>query len=173
MTNNCLSKTAVNYGAMSGLASFIVFLALYFKGVNPLGNASWLGVWIPIVFIILSTKFYRTQCLEGFITYGQAMKIGLWTSFAAALLFSLLVYIFVTIIDGNVLELYKNEIRSGLEEIKYMLSKQLYEQLMENNEKETIAMIAYKDFFMKMVGGLIVSFITSAMYRKLPDEIQE
>jgi hypothetical protein len=173
MTGNCLSKTAVNYGAMSGLASFIVFLALYFKGVNPLGTASWLGAWIPIVFIILSTKFYRNHCLEGFITYGQGMKIGLWTSFAAALLFSLLVYIFVTAIDGNVIQLYKNEMQSGLEETKFMFSKQLYDEGMESIEKLNGTTIAYNDFFMKMIGGLIISFITSAMYRKLPDEIQE
>lgn len=173
MNTNPLLRTTLNYGALSGIASFIVFLAIYFKGMNPLGSVSWIGAWIPIVFICLSTKFYRDHYLSGFMTYGQAMKTGLLTALAASFLFVLLIYIFATVIDASIIEQYKNEMRSGMEETKFMFSREMFEQGMESIEKLTMATISYNDFFMKMIGALLVSLITAAVYRKQPAEFEE
>lgn len=173
MKTNPLLKTAINYGAMSALASFAVFVALYYKGLNPLGPGSWLGAWIPIVFICLGTNFYRSHCLNGFISYGQSFKIGFLISLASGFLFALLIYIFVTLIDGNVIEVYKEEMRIGMEEAKFIFSRDMYEQGLESIEKLTITTIAYNDFFMKVIGGVLVSLITAAIYRKQPAEFEE
>ena len=173
MKTNPLFRTALNFGAMSGLASFLVFLALYFKGLNPLGTASWLGAWIPVVFLCIATKNYRDHALGGFINYGQGMRIGLLTALAASFLFALLIYIFVTIFDSNVIELYKNEMKAGLEETKFMFSDEMFDKAMEGFEKLTIVTVAYNDFFIKMVGGLLVTFITAAIYRRVPKPFEE
>ncbi|HKR06345.1 MAG TPA: DUF4199 domain-containing protein [Bacteroidia bacterium] len=166
MNSNPLLKTAVNFGAMSGLGSFAVFLGLFYKGINPLGNASWLGAWIPVVFICIATKIYRDHFLAGEISYAQAMKIGLTTALAASFLFALLVYIFTTLIDDNVISMYKNEFLQGMEETKFMFSDEMYDQTIANMDKVTIINIAFTDFLAKMFGALLVTLITAAFYRK-------
>lgn len=166
MNSNPLLKTAVNFGAMSGLGSFAVFLGLYYKGINPLGNASWLGAWIPVVFICIATKICRDRFLAGEISYGQAMKIGLTTAMAASFLFALLVYIFATLIDNNVITMYKNEFLQGMEDTKFMFSDEMYEQTIESMDKITIINIAFTDFLAKMLGALLLTLVTAAIYRK-------
>lgn len=172
MNPNPFVRTILNYGALSGLASFAVFLALYYKGMNPMGAASWMGAWIPVVFICLATKRYRDDYNEGFLTYGQGFKTGLMTTFAASLLFALLVYIFATLIDHSMLEMYKTEMRNGMEETKFIFSDEMYERGLESIEKLTITTLAYNDFFMKMLGGLVVSLITAAIFRRQPPPLE-
>ncbi|MEP7171229.1 MAG: DUF4199 domain-containing protein [Bacteroidota bacterium] len=173
MNSNPLLKTAMNFGAMSGLGSFAVFLGLYYKGISPLGNASWLGAWIPVVFICIATKNYREHVLGGEISYGQAMKIGLTTAMAASFLFVLLIYIFATIIDGSVVEKLKAEQIEQLDFSKLYFGDDFYSDLKDNVEKLTIKEIAFNDFFMKMIGALLVTFVTAAIYRKQNPEIED
>jgi uncharacterized protein DUF4199 len=172
MNSNPLLKTAVNFGAMSGLCSFAVFLGLYYKGINPLGNASWLGWWIPVVFICIATKIYRDRFLAGEISYGQAMKIGLTTAMAASFLFVLLIYIFASLIDSNVVTMYKNEALKGMEETKFIFSDEMYEEAIESIEKINIRNIAFNDFLTKMFGALLVSLVTAAVYRRKKQEME-
>lgn len=162
----------MNFGAMSGLGSFAVFLALYYKGINPLGKAAWIGAWIPVVFICMATKIYRDRFLAGEISYGQGIKIGLTTAMAASFLFVLLVYIFASLIDYNVITMYKNEFFQNMEETKFMFSDEMYEQTIEDMHKSSIINIAFTDFFAKMLGAFIVTLVTAAIYRKQNAEME-
>jgi hypothetical protein len=172
MNTHPLFKTAINFGAMSGIGSFAVFLALYYKGINPLGNASWVGAWIPVVFICIATKYYRDHFLAGEISYGHAMKIGLLTAMAASILFALFVYIFVTLIDSTIVTTFKNEKLFELEETKFMFGDEFYDKMVDGIEKINISTIAFNDFFIKMIGGLLVTFVTAAVYRKKNPEME-
>jgi hypothetical protein len=166
-------RTALNYGAGIGISCFVVFLLIYFAGFNPLGNASWLGAWIPVVFICLSTRHFREQETEGFIGYGNAFRIGLLTAMAGALLFALIIYLFGTLIDSNLVTLYKNDVVEQLEQTKAFLGDSLYEKMMENVNQTTMFSISSGDFFTKCIGGLIVSLITAAVYKKDPPVFKE
>lgn len=161
-------RTTLNFGALSGLSGFLIFLALYYKGVNPLGQSSWLGSWIPVVFICISTKYIRNKLLGGFIAYWQAFRTGLLTGFFGALLFSLLIYIFGRIIDPSLVDLYKNEALQSLEETKFLFSDAFYEDSLKSINDISISQLAYNDFFMKLLGAALVSLITAAVYRKQP-----
>lgn len=168
-----LWRTALNYGAMSGLTSFLIFLALYYKGMNPLGPASWLGAWIPIVFICLSTKYYRDRILGGFISYWQGFRTGMLTAICGSFLFALFIYSFTKIFDGTIVEAFKSDALRGMEDAKYIFSDEMYDQGIESIEKINMGNIATNDFFTKILGGLLISFITAAFYRRLPSEIEE
>ena len=80
-------KTALNYGALSGLVSFIVFLILYWMNFNPLGPSSWLGAWVPIIFMVLATRHYRNYENGGFLMYWNGFRISFLTACAAAFVF--------------------------------------------------------------------------------------
>ncbi|MFI5220132.1 MAG: DUF4199 domain-containing protein [Bacteroidia bacterium] len=168
-----LWRTALNFGAMSGISSFGLFLILYVKGINPLGPSSWLGAWIPVVFICIATRYYRDRILGGFITYWQGFRTGMLTAICGSFLFALFIYSFAKIYGTDIVELFKNDAIQGMEDAKYILGDDLYDQGMESLEKITIGTMASNDFFTKMLGAVLVCLITAAAYRKLPSPIDE
>lgn len=163
-------RTALQYGAYSGLSCFAFFLLLYYSGHNPLGKWSWLGAWIPIVFIAVGTKHFRDVVLDGYINYGKALSIGTLISAAAAITFSLLVYCFGSVIATSLAEMQFNDAVNTLEKGKDILGEEWYEktmtQLEESKNTITTASIAFNDFFSKSLGGFIVSLIVAAFYKR-------
>lgn len=163
-----LVHIALNYGALSGLSCFGMFLLLYFLGFNPLGSISIVGIWIPVVFICLSTKTYRENELEGFMSYKQGIKIGFFTALSGGLLFAFLIYIFGRIIDENLVENYKKEFIVQLEATKSFFSDKMYDMYMTSINEQTMSKLAFSEFISKAIGGLIVSLITAAIFKKQP-----
>ena len=129
-------KTALNYGALSGVGSFLVFLALYFMNLNPLGPASWMGAWVPLLFMVLATRHYRHYENGGFLRYWQGFRIGFLTASSGALLFGALAWLFVTLVDITVLERFKQESLEALEltegMLKSMMGDSAFEQSVES-----------------------------------------
>ena len=166
MNQNSVLKTALQYGAYSGLSSFIFFLVIYFTGHNPLGAASWLGAWIPIVFIVLGTKYHRNNDLEGYMNYGRGLGIGTLIALCASIIISMSIYIFGTVVDAKILEPYLNEMMEATEKAKSFMSEELYDKGMEQITKMTMKDVAWSNFYNVILGGFIVSLITAAIYRK-------
>jgi hypothetical protein len=48
MNQSNLTRTALHYGVMSGLAVFLFNFLLYASGNNIFGPISMLGLWIPV-----------------------------------------------------------------------------------------------------------------------------
>ncbi len=172
MLNPPVFKTALNFGAMSALAGFAVFLGLYYSGYNPLGPSSWAGAWIPILFMVLGIKNYRDHASNGYVSYWKAFRCGLLIASCGAFLYSLLVYIFGTIVDQQLLESFKAESLIYLEQTeelsKSVFGESVYQASVDNIQKSTMSTIASQEFFNKMFGGFLVSFITAAFLRKNP-----
>lgn len=163
---NPSGKVILNYGAMSGLSCFGFFLLLFTLGWNPLGQISWLGAWIPVIFIALSTGYFRDKLSGGYITYGHAFRIGFLTACCGAFMFDSLVYIFGTFINNTILDTYKTDMLTELEKTKSMFGERFYELSMESLEKTTMYNIVSSDFFLKVLGGALTALITSGFYRK-------
>jgi hypothetical protein len=161
-------RTAMHYGALSGIGSFLIFIAIYWKGSNPLGAASWLGAWIPVVFICISIKYFRDKLLGGFITYGQAFKTGLMTTVCASALFEFMVYIFGYFTHEAFLQAHIQEALMGLEQSKMFFNDELYAEMEKEIENLTMNKVVLNDFFTKMLGGVIVSLFAAAYYRRNP-----
>jgi hypothetical protein len=165
-------KTALNYGALSGLLSFAFFLILYWSGLNPLGPASWMGVWIPVLMMVLSTRHYRQYENGGFLAYWQGFRTGFFTAASSAFVFGALVWLFVTVIDGEVLELYKQESLQAFEltegMMKSMVGDSAFEQSIENINNMEIGDLVSADVFNKILGGLLTAFITAAFLKREP-----
>jgi Protein of unknown function (DUF4199) len=165
-----LLKSSLNFGALSGLACFAVFLLLYFAAANPLGNSSWLAAWIPVVIICISTKHYRENELEGFISYGQAWNIGALTGIAGAILHALLMYIFLKVYDNSLVESFKAENIRQLESMESQLSNvfssSVYDTALESYQRLDVKTVCSSDFFNKTIGAILVSLITAAVYKR-------
>lgn len=168
-------KIAVNYGAMSGLACFAMFLLLYYSGLNPIGPASWLAVWIPPLFIFLAIRRFRDVELAGFINYSSALMTGIFTATSGALLYALIVYIFGTLIDPAMIDNFKEMMLADFEKSEEMMRSiigdSMYEQSLEEMKKTTLKSIAMNDFFTKCMGGGIISVIAAAIMKRKPPEV--
>ncbi len=172
MKENYFVKTALHYGAMSGLSVFMFFMVLYFTGNNIFSSTSLLGIWIPIVFISLATRFHRDHHLMGAINYGQGFGMGIMTTFFSATLFGLAFYLFGTLYEGDLLSAYKLQASMSLEEGKSLLSDSLYDKAMESIDLVTMASLSFSESFNKIIGGIIISLITAAVFRQQKQEIE-
>lgn len=170
-----LWKVALHFGAMSGLLSFLGFLLIYFSGNSPFGKLSWLGAWIPVLFIVLATRYFRDHLSDGNIKYVEALRIGINTVFAASFLFALLVYIFGTVIDAGIVAQYKAEALEefskaeefyGDEFMDNYMGENATNQAIENIEETTLYRITFADFSTKMLGGFLVTLITSWIFSR-------
>lgn len=166
-------KTSLNYGALSGLGSFIFFYILYALDKNPLGASSWAGAWIPVLFMVLATRHYRNHENLGYVTYWQAFRIGFLTAAGGALLFGALTWLFVMLIDNAVLDLFKQESLQSLELteglMKSIIGESAFEQSVENINSMTMNDVCTSDIFNKVIGGLLSAFITAAFLRREPN----
>src|SRR4051812_38544834 len=114
-------KISLNYGAMSSVACFAMFLLIYWLGKNPLGPASWFAVWIPPVIIVMCIRYFRDQIRGGYISFGDAFFTGFLTAASCGLLYALMVYIFGTLIDSSILDGLKESSLAELEEGESMV----------------------------------------------------
>lgn len=163
-------RTALNFGALSGLGSFVFFLGLYFSDMNPLGPISWFGAWIPILFMVLGSVFYRNNENNGFLNYWVAFRIGFVTATSAAMIFGALIWIFVTVIDSTVLDLYKQESLNALEMtegmMKNMMGETAFDQSVERIANMDMLDVAASEVLNKILGGVLCAFITAAFVRR-------
>ncbi|MBS1763409.1 MAG: DUF4199 domain-containing protein [Bacteroidetes bacterium] len=165
-----MTRYAIHYGGILGASAFAVFLILYLSGVNPLGNASWVGAWIPIVVIARSVKMYREHECEGFITYGNAFRTGVTTAIMGGILSALLIFIFCTVIDSSVVDRFRDDSLAQLElmetQFKGLLNEATYDKLVEDYQSLDIKTIALSEFMSKSFSGFILSLIIAAVYKK-------
>jgi hypothetical protein len=178
MNSPPLLKTALNYGALCAVSCFLVFLGMYWAGINPLGTmTTWLDSWIPVVFMILATLHYRNRENQGMITYWQAFRMGFLTASFGALLYGAMVWIFGTMGDGQFLDLIRQERLAAMElsedMMKNFVGDSAFEQAVENITNMDMADVATEDILNKVFGGLLCAFITAAFTRREPRYTEE
>jgi hypothetical protein len=166
MNQSNLTLTALHYGVISGLAVFTFYFLLYATGNNLFGPASMLGVWIPVVFIVLATRSHRDQNLGGSLSYGQGVAIGIMTTVFSVTLFGLSFYLFGVLYAAELIEFYKSQAAEGLERGKDFVSEALLDKALEGLEQATMSSLAFSESFNKFLWGGVVSLVTAGVMRK-------
>jgi hypothetical protein len=173
MNNSSQVRTAMKYGAFSGLSTFIVAVILYIIGKNPLGTLSWFGFWIPILFIVLGIQYHRDKDLGGFINYGRGVGTGFLITLFSAIFFCAVMYMFFAFFATDVLEIHKAESVDALERSKSFLGDTWYDRGMEAIEKMTVGDMVLGEFQRKIIGGTILSLIIAAFLVKKKSIFEE
>lgn len=160
-------KISVVHGILSALLSFVVFLILYFVKTNPVSGApTWLGIWIPILFICLAIKKDRDENLGGYINYGRALGTGMLVTLTAATLYSVLIFLFGTYIGTDIVDTMKNETLLAMEKAKGILGEEMYDRALSDIANMNMAQIAFGDWQKTILGGFIVSLIAAGVFKK-------
>lgn len=165
-----LWKNALNWGVILGIALIIYSLLMWFLDLSLEKWVSWISYLIMIGGIILGTKSYRDNNLNGAITYGQALGFGVLMLLFASFVSAIYSYIFFAFIDPEFVN-----------KMLQMVEEQLLERGMPDEQIEMAIEMQRK--FMKPVimalmtiptytfVGLIISLITSIFLKKQPAEI--
>jgi len=162
-------KFSINYGLYLGILLVLVSLTYYLTGNEFANTAQWISYAVMITGIVLAQLNFRKN-LGGYMSYGQALAVGVITMFFASILTSLYTCILYQVIDPALKE-----------QIRLMLEEQLVTQNMPeaqiNIAMKIITIIqkpsvmAILEIFSGTFTGLIISFITSIFTQKKADEI--
>jgi hypothetical protein len=169
---NLQLRTSVYYGFLCAAACFFFTLILYFSGKNPLGKWSWLGSWIPIIFMWRGAIAHRDIDLGGSISYRQALGASYMVALSSAIMFCILVYLFGIMAGTNFSQVMISELREWIEKAKPFIGHEFYEKAkdsileMQGNHSYTLFKMVLADFIGKATGGFIISLIVSAFIRK-------
>ena len=99
-------KFAMNYGAYLGLALIVISFIVYILGLEEQKSIipSLLNNFLMIGSIVYSVTIYRDNFNNGFISYGQSLKLGTSVVFFASVILAFYTFIFVTFINPEYLE---------------------------------------------------------------------
>lgn len=167
------SKSAINYAIAFGIIMILQFVIMYSFNINAQANPT-VGIIInvlnylilPFTFIYLASNDFKKNQNNGFISFGQTIKIGLTLCALAAVIYGVFYFIFDLIFPE-----FKNELVEQISEVTVkqnpnMTAEQLKMSLkfVETFVKPYVAVPF--SIVMYSVIGLIHSLIIGAIVKK-------
>lgn len=158
-------NTSLKYGLYGALIGVVFFYLLLFSGNSPWGSSSWMGSWIPGISAYFSLKTFIYYSDDDSFKFSALFRISFITIFYQALFYNILTVVISSFIQTNAIEIYKEELIQNAEQMKAMLSEQMYNQLILELQNLTHSTLAFWDFIYKLMGGTIVSLILASIFR--------
>jgi hypothetical protein len=172
-----LIKNVLVYGAILGIASILFTVILFIFKILPVGITTPVIIFIVTaaiyyIAIHISTKKIRDEQMDGFMTYGQGLLIGLCIALIASVISSLYNYIHTTYIDPGYMARviaaqkewmvnFMNKANVSADQIDEAMSK-IDEKMLDQNPVWTIL----KSIIGGTIFGFVISLITSAFLKK-------
>jgi len=82
-------RVLIGVGVVCGLAQVIAGVAMYLAGVYFAPWSMLVSGFLLLVCIVVGTRWYAAHCLNGKITYFQALGVGIVISFSTGLTYAL------------------------------------------------------------------------------------
>lgn len=165
MENQANSKGIIlNYGLYLGLAG--VFIHLIFYATGNLISLGWvsgiIGFIAMIALIILGIKKFKADN-GGFLTFGQALKVGVGIAVVSAVISTIYTLIFTNVIDPTIqdqaLALQKQAwIDAGLNDDQIEASEAMAQKMQSPMITVPLAIVvsAFFGFIISAIGGAIM-----------------
>ncbi len=170
MENQANSKKVIlNYGLYYGLLSIIISLVMYALGKHldqGIGNMV-LGFVVMIVFIVLAIKKFKFDS-GGFLSWGQAIKIGVGTVVVGVIIVIIYQQIFVNFIEPDFIEQVNAKTQQTL--LDRGLTEEQIEAQMEISKKMQEPLISSA---VGIVGGAFFGFVFSAIAGAIMKKTEE
>jgi len=164
---NTYLKSTMTYGLVTGLV-LIVYTLLLYSTNNLIDQNFFLGIinyLILIGGIVIGTRSYRDQFLEGYISYSKALGYGVVISVFTGIIVGIFTYLLYAVIDPGLLE-----------QSMKIFEEEMLNQGMSPDQVETFTEMQRKirSPFMMLISsvlsyallGFIFSLITSAFLKK-------
>ena len=163
---------ALRNGILLGLASVAFTVLLYvtdflYTDNTLLAIITWLiNIAISVVFIVMAVEQYK-KANEGFLSIGEAIKVGVLVAVIAGVIGAIYQVIYATIIDPDY---YDKVVEVAMKKMSAMANFN-EEQLEEFQDKmyankPSIASSFSTSIVFSAIGGLIISAIVGAVKKK-------
>ena len=153
------AKIATKYGLIQGAIGFVLFVVVAMTGMKQ----NWMSVVsiaVLIVLMVLAHKEFK-KTHEGIMSYGQGVGSGTLLSVIAAVLSSILLYIYVGFINTGYPAAALKIQQAALEE-RGVTGPQLEQALSMTSAMLTPTGIVVTSLISGVIVGFIVSLIVSA-----------
>jgi hypothetical protein len=162
-------KSAMFNGLIMGVLFTLNFMISLPKN-TILGLLSYLIV-AGIVFLMyrMSVQFRDKEC-GGYITYGRAFMFVIYTFFFAALISSLVKYIYFRFINPLYLDELLQETMKAMEMVKFKVDDEAYKQISDMMKPANMAL---QFIWVNMFLGMIVGLIMAAFVKKEKNIFEE
>jgi hypothetical protein len=169
MLNQTIVRVGVRYGVLCGIACFILVLALYLLGYNPLGESGRFS-YLPIpVFIFLGLRYFK-GFYDAEIGFWKGLRVGLSITFYTALCTGMLVYLMIYLVGPEMVQQHVTQMKALLEQTREeqirIMGERMYEQGYQALDSVTPSMLAADDFVKRMFAGGLFSIVAAVFFRK-------
>jgi len=161
-------SNAIKYGLYTGIASVLLSLLFFALDVSRESYLQWLSWVILIAGIIMGTLNYRDKINGGFISYGDAFLTGLYITIVTAILSVIYFYILINYIDVNFIKTSLDTLEQSLVD-KGVSDEMIDQQVTMAGKFMTPTIMMVMGFVTSLVMGVIISLITSAIFKKNDD----
>lgn len=170
-------KSAMNSGLVLALVSILVSVIIWATAlIEKLGLFATMGVslvslLITVIMLIILTKRYRDNSLNGVISFKDAFVFGVFVVVLSTIISSLYSYIFNNFIDPG----YQERIMASMQDklYQFMSSKGVSEDQigqaidkMQAKGTPTPMEVLTQSVIFGLIGGTIMSLISSAIVKK-------
>jgi len=171
MENQASSKNLIiNYGLILAAASILLSVSTYAMGAHlkPHWSISVISIVLTAGLIVLGIKKYK-EINNGFISWGQGVKIGVGICILSALISAIYQYIFMTFIEpdfmAQAIELQNQTyLDSGMTEEQIEAANEIGEKF------QSPGIIMAMSIIGAAILGFIISAIASAIMKKSEEE---
>jgi len=161
---------AMKWGVILGVISIVLFLIGAISGTQTESWFSWLGVIPTVAIIVLAHKQFKEDG-DGYMSYGEGLKVGMLVVLISSILSVIFTYIYIKFVDSNYVEAIREQSIADMQE--QGLSDAQIEQGMSWTETFTSPeMIAVFGILGALFFGFIISLIISAFTKNNNPELE-
>lgn len=164
------SAVGIRYGLLTGLVSVLISFGLNTAHLEQ-SPLKWLGAMVLIAGIMLAQREFK-QRDGGFMSYGQGLGVGVIVSAVAGVLGSVFTYVYMTMIDPELVTRLMDKARADMEARGGLTDAQI-DQAMAMSAKFTSApVLTIFALIGSIIIGLIISLVTSAIIKNTRPEFE-
>ncbi|MEY3500633.1 MAG: hypothetical protein RL308_2302 [Bacteroidota bacterium] len=166
------SKSALQYGVLFGILMILEFVILYVLDIDPVSNPG-AGIVIntmnylvfPVSIITIGCLNYKKKLNEGFISFGECLKIGVTICLIAGLIYGIFSVVFNMIFPEFMEEILKKTKQVMLQQNPSLTTAQLEMAMSMTKKFMSPALMVPVTVAMYSFIGLIYSLIIGAFVK--------
>ena len=166
------SKSALQYGALFGILMVLEFVIVYVMDLDPISNPA-AGIVIntlnylvfPVSIITVGCMNYKKNLNNGFISFGECLKIGVTICLIAGLIYGVFSAVFNMIFPEFIEDLMKKTRQVMLKQNPSMTSAQAEMAISMTKKFMSPAIVIPATIAMYSFIGLIYSLIIGAFVK--------
>lgn len=165
-----IKDVSVKWGLILGVISIALFIIGAMTDTNQESWSQWLGMIPTIIIFVLAHKQFKEEG-DGFMSFGEGTKIGLFVTIISSVISTLFFYIYISFVDNTFVENIRE--KSIIDMQENGMSDEQIEQAMSMTEAFTSPiMLAVFGILGGVFFGFILTLIVTAFTKNSNPDLE-